>query len=134
VLENPASIDDIMLEDGDEILIPQVKNVVTVAGAVLKPVSVQFNSSKKFRYYISSAGGFTSMAKKNKAYVVLSNGQSRKTGSMLGFFRNYPAVTSGATIYVPEKPIKDNRFDSAKAGVLISAVTTLLTAFAILRN
>jgi protein involved in polysaccharide export with SLBB domain len=134
VLENPASIDDIMLEDGDEILIPQVKNVVTVAGAVLKPVSVQFNSSKKFRYYISSAGGFTSRAKKNKAYVVLSNGQSRKTGSMLGFFRNYPTVTSGATIYVPEKPVKDNRFDSAKAGVLISAVTTLLTAFAILRN
>lgn len=134
VLENPASVDDIMLEDGDEILIPQVKNVVTVAGAVLKPVSVQFNSSKKFRYYISSAGGFTSRAKKNKAYVVLSNGQSRKTGSMLGLFRNYPAVTSGATIYVPEKPVKDNRFDSAKAGVLISAVTTLLTAFAILRN
>jgi protein involved in polysaccharide export with SLBB domain len=134
VLENPGSIDDIMLEDGDEIMIPQVKNVVTIAGAVLKPVSVQFNSSKKFKYYVSSAGGFTSRAKKNKAYIVLSNGQSRKTGTILGFFRNYPAVASGATIYIPEKPEKDNRFDSAKAGVLISAVTTLLTAFAILRN
>ena len=134
VLENPGSIDDIMLEDGDEIMIPQVKNVVTIAGAVLKPVSVQFNSSKKFKYYVSSAGGFTSRAKKNKAYLVLSNGQSRKTGTILGFFRTYPAVASGATIYIPEKPEKDNRFDSAKAGVLISAVTTLLTAFAILRN
>ncbi len=134
ILKNPGSIDDIMLEDGDEILIPQVKNVVTIAGAVLKPVSVQFNSSKNFKYYISSAGGFTSRAKKNKAYVVLSNGQSRKTGTFLGFFRNYPAVASGATIYVPERPEKDNRFDTAKAGVLISAVTTLLTAFAILRN
>ena len=134
VLESPASIDDIMLEDGDEILIPQVKNVVTVAGAVLKPVSVQFNSSKKFKYYISSAGGFAGKAMKNKSYVVFTNGQSRKTSSVLGVFRNYPSVTSGSTIYVPERPKKDNRFDSAKAGVLISAVTTLLTAFAILRK
>jgi protein involved in polysaccharide export with SLBB domain len=134
VLESPASVDDIMLEDGDEIIIPQVKNVVTIAGAVLKPVSVQFNSSKKFKYYLSSAGGFTSKAKKNKAYVVLSNGQSRKTSQVLGLFRNYPDVTSGATIFVPEKPIKENKFDVAKTGVLISALTTLLTAFAILRN
>jgi protein involved in polysaccharide export with SLBB domain len=134
VLERPASVDDIMLEDGDEIIIPQVKNVVTIAGAVLKPVSVQFNSSKKFKYYLSSAGGFTSKAKKNKAYVVLSNGQSLKTRQVLGLFRNYPDVTSGATIFVPEKPIKENKFDVAKTGVLISALTTLLTAFAFLRN
>jgi protein involved in polysaccharide export with SLBB domain len=134
VLDSPASVDDIMLEDGDEIIIPQVKNVVTIAGAVLKPVSVQFNSSKKFKYYLSSAGGFTSKAKKNKAYVVLSNGQSRKTNQVLGLFRNYPDLTSGATIFVPEKPIKENKFDVAKTGVLISALTTLLTAFAILRN
>jgi hypothetical protein len=71
---------------------------------------------------------------KNKSYVVFTNGQSRKTSSVLGMFRNYPSVTSGSTIYVPERPKKDNRFDSAKAGVLISAVTTLLTAFAILRK
>jgi protein involved in polysaccharide export with SLBB domain len=134
VLESPASVDDIMLEDGDEIFIPQVKNVVTVAGAVLKPVSVQFNSSKNFRYYLSSAGGYASRAKKNKVYVVLSNGQSRKARQVLGLFRNYPDVASGATIFVPEKPIKENKFDVAKTGVLISALTTLLTAFAILRN
>jgi protein involved in polysaccharide export with SLBB domain len=134
VLESPTSMDDIMLEDGDEIVIPQVKNVVTIAGAVIKPVSVQFNSSKKFSYYLSSAGGFTSRAKKNKVYIVLSNGQSRKTSQVLGLFRNYPDITSGAIIFVPEKPIKENKFDVAKTGVLISALTTLLTAFAIFRN
>jgi hypothetical protein len=65
---------------------------------------------------------------------VLSNGQSRKTSQVLGLFRNYPDITSGAIIFVPEKPIKENKFDVAKTGVLISALTTLLTAFAIFRN
>jgi len=134
VLQNPNSDDDIILENGDQIIIPQVKNVVTVAGAVLKPVSIQFSSKRKFKYYVSSAGGFTSRAKKGKAYVVLSNGQSRRTGAVLGVFRNYPSIPSGSTIYIPEKPIREGKFDAAKAGVLVSAITALLTTFAILRN
>jgi protein involved in polysaccharide export with SLBB domain len=134
VLQNPNSDDDIILENGDQIIIPQVKNVVTVAGAVLKPVSIQFSSKRKFKYYVSSAGGFTSRAKKGKAYVVLSNGQSRRTGAFLGVFRNYPSIPSGSTIYIPEKPIREGKFDAAKAGVLVSAITALLTTFAILRN
>lgn len=134
VLQSPNSDDDIMLENGDQIIIPQVKNVVTVSGAVLKPVSIQFSSSRKFKYYVSSAGGFTSRAKKGKAYVVLSNGQSKRTGAVLGLFRNYPSVPSGSTIYIPEKPVREGKFDAAKAGVLVSAITALLTTFAILRN
>jgi protein involved in polysaccharide export with SLBB domain len=133
-LANPNSIDDILIEDGDEIVIPQRKDVITVAGAVLKPVSVQFISRKNLRYYVSSAGGYSDRAKKAKSYVVFTNGQSKRTKLYLGLFRNHPSLLPGSTVYIPERPIKDNKFDATKAGVLVSAISALLTTIAILRQ
>ena len=58
LLKSPGTAEDLVLEDGDEVIIPQVKNVVSVTGEVLKPVAVQYAPGKGFNYYISSAGGY----------------------------------------------------------------------------
>ena len=125
---------DIILEAGDEIVIPQLRNTITLTGEVLKPVSVQYLQNKSFKYYISSAGGFSAKAKKGKSFVVYSNGRSKKAGSFLGLFRTYPKILPGSTVVVPAKPARDGKFDPSKAGILVSALTTLATTIAILKG
>jgi protein involved in polysaccharide export with SLBB domain len=125
---------DIILEAGDEIIIPQLKNTITLTGELLKPVSVQYLQNKGFKYYISAAGGFSAKAKKGKSFVVYSNGRSKRAGSFLGLFRTYPKILPGSTVVVPAKPPRDGRFDPSKAGILVSALTTLATTIAILKG
>ena len=125
---------DIILEAGDEIVIPQLRNTITLTGEVLKPVSVQYLQNKSFKYYISSAGGFSAKAKKGKSFVVYSNGRSKRAGSFLGLFRTYPKILPGSTVVVPAKPARDGKFDPSKAGILVSALTTLATTIAILKG
>lgn len=125
---------DIILEAGDEIIISQLRNTITLTGEVLKPVSVQYLQNKSFKYYISSAGGFSAKAKKGKSFVVYSNGRSKKAGSFLGLFRTYPKILPGSTVVVPAKPARDGKFDPSKAGILVSALTTLATTIAILKG
>jgi len=125
---------NIVLEAGDEIIISQLKNIITLTGEVLKPVSVQYLQKKSFRYYISAAGGYSAKAKKGKSFVVYSNGRSKRTGSFLGLFKTYPKILPGSTVVVPSKPAKDGKFDPSKAGILVSALTTLVTTIAILKG
>jgi protein involved in polysaccharide export with SLBB domain len=134
LLKAPGTADDIILEDGDEVVIPQIKNVVTMTGEVLKPVAVQFTPGKSFNYYISSAGGFSSKAKKGKSFVIYSNGRSKRTTGILGIFKNHPKITPGSTVVVPAKPERDGKFDPAKAGILISALSALVSTIAILKG
>jgi protein involved in polysaccharide export with SLBB domain len=130
VLKNPNSVNDIRLEDGDEIIVPLYKSVVTVSGEVLKPVSVQYHNSYGFRKYVSSAGGFSPKARRKNSFVVYTNGQSKRTKQFLGF-KFYPRVEPGSLVVVPTRPEKD-KFDAAKAGILISALSALATTAVLL--
>ena len=73
-LANPGSDYDIVLRDGDELIIPALSNTVRIQGEVLYPNSVQYIAGKSVSYYVSQAGGFTTSARRNKAYVVYMNG------------------------------------------------------------
>lgn len=133
VLNSPGSSDDIVLEDGDEVIFPLYSSVVSVGGEVLKSVAVQYIRGEHFKKYISSAGGFSTKANKDKAFVVYSNGKSRRTKRFLGIFRNYPTIEPGSTVVVPAKAEKtDRKFDPAKAGILISALSTVATTLVLL--
>ena len=131
ILQNPGSEDDLTLNDGDLIIIPRFVNTVVVNGEVLKPVTVQYEAGKGFGSYISAAGGFNMNANKRRVFVVYPNGRSARTKSFLGF-RAYPNVTPGSSIFVPLNPPKDTSFDAAKAGVLVSAFSAILTSMVLL--
>lgn len=134
ILKDPGSEKDIILEDGDEVVIPQIKNVVSVTGEVFKPVALQFRPGAALKYYVSSSGGFSSKAKRNKLFVVYSNGRSKRTSSILGIFKFYPRLTPGSTVVVPSKPAKEGKFDAAKAGILISSLSAIATTIAVLKG
>jgi protein involved in polysaccharide export with SLBB domain len=131
ILQNPGSDDDLTLQDGDMLIIPRFVNTVAVNGEVLKQVTVQFEAGKGFGNYISAAGGYNRNAYKKRVFVVYPNGRSARTKSFLSF-RFYPKVTPGSAIFVPIEPPRDNNFDPAKAGVLVSAFSAILTTMVLL--
>jgi protein involved in polysaccharide export with SLBB domain len=131
ILANPNGEEDMTLQDGDQIVIPKFVNTVAVSGEVLKPVTVQYESGKTFDFYISAAGGFNKSAYKKRVFVVYPNGRSARTKNFLGF-KAYPKVTPGSSIYVPVEPARQSSFDPAKAGVLVSAFSAVLTAIVLL--
>ena len=130
IMAKPNSDEDITLRDGDELMIPRFNNTVSIGGEVLKPVTVQFEFGKGFRTYLSAAGGFTRNAYKTRAFVVYPNGRSAKSHSLFGI-RSYPRITPGSSVFVPLKP-ETIGFDAAKAGILVSALSAVVTGLALL--
>ena len=126
----PGSSDDIILVDGDELIVPKVNNTISIGGEVLKPVTVQFDDESRFSKYISAAGGFTRSASKSTAFIQYANGSSAKTTVFLGI-RSYPKVKPGSSIFIPQKN-EQQSVDPTKAGILISALTAISTLMVLL--
>ncbi len=103
ITEDPISNTNITLLAGDEIEVAIINESVKVSGNVLLTSEIPFQKGKGFHYYINAVGGADSKAWKKKAYIIYPNGKAAVTGSFL-FFRNYPKVTAGSQIVVPEKP------------------------------
>lgn len=103
---NDDKEDDILLQDGDEIVIPSQLQVVKVSGQVLNPVSFKWTKKESAKKYVKRSGGFSPQAKKGKTFVVYPDGKAISTTKFL-FFRNYPTVEPGCEVVVPKKPERD---------------------------
>lgn len=133
VMNNPSVEGNITLEDGDTLIVPKRSEIVSIAGAVLNPSSINFTKGYDFRDYLSQAGGYDERAQRGRAFITYANGFTQRTRKFI-FFKVYPKVEPGATIYVPFKPIDDKRSDIT-APVILSFTSTLIIALAtILRN
>lgn len=102
ILENPRSKYDFIIKEGDVISIPSKLETVRIAGEVISPLNVRYDEEFSFKNYINDAGGFTSDAKKGRSYVQYPNGRRKQTKRFL-FFKFYPKVEPGSTIFVSEK-------------------------------
>lgn len=77
-LANPGSDFDLILREGDRLIVPEMVSTVRVNGAVMYPNTVLYSKGRKLRYYIMQAGGYSSRAKRNKAFIVYMNGSVSK--------------------------------------------------------
>lgn len=75
VVSHRGKLSDVMLEDGDTVVIPQRNSVITISGEVMMPNSVAWNNSMKLNDYIIGAGGFTDRADRKNILVVKANGE-----------------------------------------------------------
>ena len=97
-LNNPGGTADIVLREGDQLIIPEYTNTVKINGAVMMPNTVTYSKGYTVKDYISQAGGFANGAKKSKAFIIYMNGniaEVRGTGKKL--------VEPGCEIIVPVK-------------------------------
>lgn len=125
--------DRFLLLPGDSIFIPRNEPFVEVKGAVFNPQILRYESSS-FKSYISDAGGVTDKGNMRRAYIQYSNGISKQINHFL-FFRNYPKVTPGSKIIIPEKTDTQRRgLSIVEISALTGSFTALISLISILRN
>mgnify|MGYP003288802694 CR=1 FL=1 len=97
-LEKPGKAADIILRDGDRIIVPQYLNTVKINGEVMSSGSViPFEKGRRVNYYVDYAGGYSNDAKKSKVYIKYPNGKVARAK------KNSPdAVQPGCEIIVPK--------------------------------
>ncbi len=97
-LKRPGSDADIVLREGDQLILPELTNTVKINGAVMFPNTVAYNKKMTVKDYISQAGGYANGARKTKAFIIYMNGQVAKVnGAGRGM------VEPGCEIIVPIK-------------------------------
>ncbi len=113
-IANPGGPQDIVLQSGDSLSVPQYSNIVRISGEVAFPISMNYKKGERINYYINHAGGYADKAKKRGVYVVYANGSISKAekGS-----RN--TVQPGCEIIVPTK----EQTEKLKAAEIVSIGT-----------
>lgn len=124
-LANPGCDADIVLREGDKIIVPQYNGTVKINGAVMYPNTVGFQKGKKAKYYINQAGGFSEKAKKSQTYIIYMNGTIAKVSQNA-------KPKPGCEIVVPEKEI--NKMTIAEKMTIGTSVASIATMIATLAN
>ena len=129
-LANPGSDADILLRDGDVLLIPEYLNTVKISGNVLYPNVVSYNSNMTVKDYIDMAGGYGFNSKKSRAYVVYINGTVAKAKKY-----SKTVVQPGCEIIVPQKINKEDSLQNilSVATTSSSIATMLATIYNIIK-
>jgi protein involved in polysaccharide export with SLBB domain len=102
ISEPMGSEDDVVLRDGDSLIVPRYQQEVTVIGEVQSITSHLYRAERTRADYIALSGGMTSHADSSKIYVVRANGSVVANSG--GFFRINSEATRihpGDTIVVP---------------------------------
>lgn len=130
-LDNPGSRQDVTLQPGDSLDVPEFNPVVRVIGAVTSPTAVLWQRGRPLDYYIDNAGGYARDADKGLVSVRYADGTAR-TKSRFLFFSSAPAPGPGSTVFVPEKPEREvvnfAPIFAALAQVLAAAATIVVVA------
>ena len=99
-LENPGSEYDVVLREGDNLIVPEYNGTVKISGNVMYPNTVVYHAGKNYKYYINQAGGYGNHAKKNKTWVIYQNGTMAQVG-------HGAKIEPGCEIVVPTKAKSD---------------------------
>ncbi len=96
-MAHPGGEFDIVLREGDEIIIPEYISTVKISGNVMYPNTVTYQPRKSYKWYVNQAGGFGNRAKKSKSWVIYPNGTMAQV-------RHGAKIEPGCEIVVPMKP------------------------------
>lgn len=101
-LAAPGGDFDLVLREGDRLIIPEYTNTVKISGNVMQPNTVTFVPNQTVRDYVMQAGGYGFRSKKSRAYVVYMNGTITKARKL-----SYDVVQPGCEIVIPNKREKN---------------------------
>ncbi len=127
VIKGPAGVsEDVVIRDGDKLLIPKKSQEVTILGEVQSPTSHVFEAGLTRDDYIARSGGTTPKADRKRIYVVRANGDV-SSGERTGWFRRTQSleIRPGDTIVVPLDT------ERVRALPLWQAVTTIIYNLAV---
>jgi protein involved in polysaccharide export with SLBB domain len=98
---------DLVVRDGDVLVVPKRPGYVLVNGQVFHPTAVSYQNGRSAKWYLSQAGGLTQISDKKAVFVVRADGSVLSAkGNREGFFAGDPlnsTLRPGDTVVVPEK-------------------------------
>lgn len=123
-IANPGSDVDIVLREGDRIVVPQYTGTVKINGEVMYPNTVGFVKGKKASYYIDQAGGFNNKAKRDQTYIIYLNG-------MVARVSHNAKPMPGCEIVVPTKATtKMSIAETMTIGTSVASIATMIATLA----
>jgi protein involved in polysaccharide export with SLBB domain len=134
VLRDPHFRDNLILQDGDSIYLPQFSAVVDVRGSVNSPVAVAYVPGRNIDYYIGAAGGLNRKAEAGRSYVIQPNGKVESISRRVFFPDGRPTPRPGSVVMVPEKDLTDKRDYAALAAAAAQIAGSLVAVVALIVN
>lgn len=119
-LSNPGCVDDLMLRDGDRIIVEEERNTVKVSGAVPYENTVPYIKGKGVKYYMAQ-GGARGAKNRRWAYIIYQNGSSQMV-------RDGAKVEPGCEIVLPERSTQNTTLQTASMWVSIGGTLATLGA------
>jgi polysaccharide export outer membrane protein len=102
LMKAPQSIDmDVILRDGDQLMVPRFQQEVTVIGEVQSATSHLYRRDLSRDDYIAMSGGKTRRADGGRIYVVRANGSVVINGGNRWYHSGSVRIQPGDTIVVP---------------------------------
>ncbi len=129
IFADPSIEQNIFVQAGDRIIIPERLATVKIVGGVNFPSSVLYESGKGLDYYIRAAGGYTDLADEDNVTVRLANGRPIHQKQFLFWRYISEEITAGSVIYVPvfaEKKEIDWSGAIRDAAAILSSVATVI--------
>lgn len=123
-LKHPGSDADMILRDGDRLIVPQYNGTVKINGAVMYANTVAYEKGKRVSRYIDEAGGFAADANKSRAYIIYMNGKVAKA-------KHGVKVEPGCEIVVPSKmKRKMSVAETMSLGTSMSSIAAMIATIA----
>ncbi len=120
--------DNVLLQDGDVILVPNNPRTVYVFGQVNQPGFVEFSENKNMKWYIEKAGGFAPNARKSRARIIRGNTLVWLEGN------DDVYLNAGDMVYVPRPPDIPSTVEIQNYGLIASIALTFVTVISIITN
>ena len=123
-IQEPGSDYDIVVREGDRLVIPEYNGTVRISGNVLFPNTVAYQKGKSWKYYVNQAGGFGNRSRKSHTYIVYQNGTVSQVGK--------GKIEPGCEIIVPQKGKKDmtNIMQWVSIGTSMASLATMFATIA----
>lgn len=120
-VEKPGSEFDVVLREGDRLIVPEYTGTVKISGEVRYPITVTYMEGKNLNYYIKHAGGYADRAKKSGAYAVYMNGGVKKLSKL-----SSKDIQPGMEIVIPAKSFR-KRLTTAEIVTIGSSAVSIAT-------
>lgn len=123
-IKNPGCDADLILREGDRLVVPQYNGTVKVNGAVMYANTVAYEKGKRVGYYINQSGGYASDAMKKRAYIIYMNGKVAKVS-------HGAKVQPGCEIVIPAKlRRKATVAETMSMGASLSSIAAMIATIA----
>ena len=124
-LAQPGCDEDIVLREGDRLIVPQYTSTVKISGDVMYPNTVGYQKGKKAGYYIDQAGGWGNRAKKSHTFIIYMNGKVARVA-------HNAKPEPGCEIFVPSKAERDPRMLAQTLSIAssVASFATIIATFA----